>query len=141
MLDGEQRAGPEGVPGPPDVLSGDEVGMGSGGAFGREPEHLRAESREDKAVRRDAVGLEFVDVGHDRVVGLDVLADRLGVTGADAEQETAGVGGLDPRERRGDLVTVGLPHVDDAGRDDKLAGRGQQPVNDREIGAGRAAEP
>ena len=141
VLGGDQRIRPDQVPGLAGIADRDQVGVRPGGPFRCQPQHLRTESGQHHAAARNAVGDERVEIPHERVVRPVVLPGRLAMTGADAEQEPARVGRLDPAEGRGDLVRIAVPHVHDPCRHDQRAGRAEQLVNDREVAARRAAEP
>ena len=100
-----------------------------------------AERGQDPAVRRDAAGIELVEVVHHGRVGLPVGRDGFGVADADPQQEAVAVPGGDSPVRRGDVRGVVGPHVDDRGghRD---RGRGvQDALRQGEITDRRAAEP
>jgi hypothetical protein len=141
VLDREHRASPKHLPGPLGIGRGNEVGMRACGTFRREPQHLRAQGRQHDALARHAVGEQRIQIVGHRVVRPGVLLDRFRVTGTDAQQEPAGVTGLDSGERRRHLVSVALPDVDDPGRHHQLVGSAQQCVDDHQIGPGRSAEP
>ncbi len=81
----------------------------------RQLQHLRAEGGHHTAVLRYAVLVEFVEIVGQRLDRLAVLLVRLGVADADAEDEAARVGLLDPVERLGGRARFGGPDVDDPG--------------------------
>ena len=64
----------------------------------------------------DPVLVELVEVFDQRVVGLAIFGDRLGMPDADTEQETARVSPVDAVERLGHRFGRRRPDVDDPGR-------------------------
>ena len=97
------------------VLRSGQVGVRAGAALRRKLQHPRAQRRDHPTIGGDAVVVELVEVVHQRVVGLAVFGDRLGMPDADTQQEAARVGLVDAVERLGHRLGGRRPDVDDAG--------------------------
>ena len=136
LLGSQQLARTENLPGQPGVLGRNQVRMRACRPLRRQPQHPRAERREDPPLDRNILGVEHVEVVHQRLVWRVIRGDGLGMTDPDAEQEAPGMGRLDAVVGPGDLGRVGRPDVDDAGRDLKGAGRVQDRRNVREVAGG-----
>src|SRR6185437_10826355 len=83
-----------------------QVRVGSERPFRGEVQGPGAERGQDPAVRRDAAGVELVEVVRHGRVGLPVGRDGFGVVDADPQQEPAAVPGGDPLVRRGGVRGV-----------------------------------
>ena len=118
-----------------------QVRVGSERPFRGEVQGSGAQRGQDPAVRRDAAGIELVEVAHHSRVGLLVGRDGFGVADADPQQEPAAVPGGDPPVRRGDVRGIVGPYVDDrGGHRDRRRGV-QDALRQGEITDRRAAEP
>ncbi len=116
LLGREELARAENLAGQARVLGRDQVGMGASGAGPGQPQHPRPKRRQDQPLGRHALGVEHVKVVNQGLVRRAVPGGGLGMSYPHAKQEPAGVGGLDAVVRASDLVGLGPPDVDDAGR-------------------------
>jgi hypothetical protein len=115
--------------------------MGSSATACGQLEHLWAERGDDALVLGHAVLIELGEVFSERVVGLPVFGDQLGMSCPDTEQESPGVGRLDAVKRLGDLTGGRRPDVDDARCDLQVLGEVKDWLNPVEFGRRRAACP
>jgi hypothetical protein len=115
VLGQQQCVGPEDFAGLCGVFRCGVVRVRPRGAFSGQRQHARPERGEHTLIGRHTVFVKLVEVVDQRVVGLAILLGLLGMAGADAEHESAGVGGIDAVERRGDGFGVRRPDVDDTG--------------------------
>jgi hypothetical protein len=124
------------------MLRGDQKRVRACGPLAGQRQHLRAEGRDDDARARDAGLIELVEVLHQGGVGAAVsLPGRLWMADADAQQETAGVRGVDAVERGGDGRGVVGPDVHDPRGHDQRRGCDEQILDHLQVAAGGSAEP
>ena len=139
QLGRDERVGPDPLAREARVLGRREVGVGAERALGGEVEHLRPERGGDHLLARHAAGVEAVEEPAHGGQRAGVVARRLRVPDADAEQEAPRVRAAQLQVLPGDVGRVVLPDVEDARGDRDLLGR-------LEVRAGvverrRAAEP
>ena len=141
LLRDQDRADAEDLPGPPGVLGCDQVRVGTGGAFGGEPQHLGSQGGQHPPRWRDLLGVEHIEVGHEFAVRFGVpVTDRLRMADAQTQQEPVGMPGHHAVVRGGHRLRIVTPDVHDPGRHGQR-GRGIQQFLDQAEITVRGAEP
>jgi hypothetical protein len=92
-----------------------QIRVSAGAAFCRQTQYPRPQRREHSTAGRQHLGVEFVQVTDQCVVGLHVLLGVLAVAHPDAKQKPAWVGGFDARKGFGDRRCRRGPDIDDPG--------------------------
>jgi hypothetical protein len=115
--------------------------VGAGTALRRHGEHARPEHGQDARPDGHSTLIEDVEVARHGIERAHPLRGGFAVAGSDAEQQPPGMPGLDAVVGVGEFIRVGLPDVDDAGRDVQRPRGVEQFLRGPEVGVRRAALP
>ena len=109
--------------------------MSPRGPVASQSQHLRSQGREHALVRRHALGVEHIEIVDKRLVRMAIVRGGLGMSRADAEQESPREVGDDAPPHCGDVARIIGPDVDDAGGDDEMIGGRKQLRHDGQLAA------